>query len=198
MTFRQLLTTKGIHFFVTRFGPSKLRSLAFDEKYRNGTWDFTGDGTGELPALISRYLVGGNLLILGCGQCSVLEGLRHANFASALGVDLSSEAIRVAGAFASDKISFLVADMLTFEPTLTFDVVLFSESLYYVPSHSLEGFLRRLSKNLNPDGVFIVTLAQARRYQSMLRKLRSTFTILDDHAFSTSDRHLIVFNVNGS
>ena len=195
MNIRRLLTAKGLHFFVTRFGPRSLRGIAFDEKYRSGSWDFVGDGLGELPELIDRYLLGGNLLMLGCGRCSILEGLKHSNFAYALGVDISSEAIRIAGRFASDKVSFQVADMSTFEPTQTFDVILFSESLYYIPVNRQDALLNRLGKSLNARGVFVATLAQAKRYRAILERLRRTFSIVEDRAFDRSSRHLIVFRL---
>jgi hypothetical protein len=42
MRLKQLLAAKGIHYFVTRFGPARLRGMAFDEKYRRGDWSFKG------------------------------------------------------------------------------------------------------------------------------------------------------------
>src|SRR5262249_13102297 len=77
--FRKLLGAKGVHFLVTRFGSEKLRRVAFDDKYRRGVWAFDGDGSGELPEVVKRYLRKGDLLVLGCGRASVLDGLSDAD-----------------------------------------------------------------------------------------------------------------------
>jgi 2-polyprenyl-3-methyl-5-hydroxy-6-metoxy-1,4-benzoquinol methylase len=198
MNLRRLLGIRGIHYFATRFGPRKLRGLAFDEKYRSGDWNFSTDGTGELSAVICRYLREGDLLIMGCGGASILQDLEASKLKSALGIDLSQEAIRLAGRFASEKISFQLADMVTFQCPRPYDVILFSESLNYVPGTEQKLFLQRLSESLKPGGVFVVTIAQARRYAEILEGIRKNFDVLEDHPFSGSNRHLMVFNWRGS
>jgi 2-polyprenyl-3-methyl-5-hydroxy-6-metoxy-1,4-benzoquinol methylase len=198
MKLRQLLAARGIHYFVTRFGWQKLRGMAFDEKYRRGDWNFRAESTGELAAVIRRYLRAGDLLIMGCGQAAILDGLEAAGLKSALGIDLSPEAIRLAGHFASEKISFQLADMVAFQCPRPYDVILFSESLNYVPLAGQEQFLRRLGKSLKPGGVFVVTIAQAKRYADILEGVRRHFNILEDRPFSGSNRHLLVFDSHDS
>jgi 2-polyprenyl-3-methyl-5-hydroxy-6-metoxy-1,4-benzoquinol methylase len=188
-----LLAAKGIHYLVTRFGPLKLRGLAFDEKYRQGHWSFHSNGD-ELSAVINRYLRGGDLLIMGCGGASVLEGMDLHGVKSVLGIDLSQEAIRLANRFASDKVSFQLADMVTFECPNHYDLILFSESLNYVPVAGQESLLRRLAESLKPGGVFVVTFSQAKRYKNMIDGIRRDFVVLEDRTFTGSNRHLIVFN----
>lgn len=194
MRFKQLLATKGIHYFVTRFGPARLRGLAFDEKYRRGDWNFNGESSDELPAAIRKYSRNGDLLILGCGGASILKGFQPGTFASVLGLDLSAEAVRLAGRFAGKNISFQVGDMVTFQCPRDYDVILFSESLNYVPSLQQEEFLKRLVKHLKPDGVLIVTLAQAARYHAIIELIRSHFQVVEDRKFSNSERHLLIFH----
>jgi 2-polyprenyl-3-methyl-5-hydroxy-6-metoxy-1,4-benzoquinol methylase len=198
MKFRGLLATKGIHYLATRFGWRKLRSLAFDEKYRRGDWNFGADGTGELDMVIRHYLREGDLLIMGCGGASILKDLETSSLKSALGIDLSPEAIRLAGRFASEKISFQLADMVTFQCPRPYDVVLFSESLNYVPVAGQESLLRRLAKSLKPNGVFVVTIAQSKRYADILEGIRQNFHVLEDRPFSSSSRQLIVFDLGHS
>lgn len=191
---KRLLALKGIHYFVTRFGWEGLRSRAFDGKYERGDWSSHGDGKGELPAAINRYLRQGDLLIMGCGGASVLDGLQSPGFTSALGVDLSPEAIRLAGRFAAERVTFQVADMESFQCPKPLDVILFSESIYYVPASRQVALLQRLSASLKPGGVFIVTLAEAVRYAAILARIRESFTVLEDRPFPHSSRQLIVFS----
>jgi 2-polyprenyl-3-methyl-5-hydroxy-6-metoxy-1,4-benzoquinol methylase len=195
MRLRRILAFKGIHYFVTRFGSRKLRGLAFDEKYRRGDWNFRAEGTDELAAVIRHYLGEGDLLIMGCGGASILKDLDAANLKSALGIDLSQEAIRLASRFASEKIVFQLADMVTFQCPRPYDTILFSESLNYVPVTAQESLLRRLAESLKPGGVFVVTIAQAKRYADILEGIRQNFAVREDRQFSGSNRHLLVFNL---
>jgi len=193
--FKQLLAAKGIHYLVTRFGPQKLRSMAFDEKYRQGDWRFQGDSTGELPGVVRRYLRKGDLLVLGCGGSSILEGLEADGVNSVLGLDLSEEAIRLASRYASPKVAFQIANMETFECPRSYDVVLFSESLNYVPGGRQVALLHRLGAHLKPGGAFVVTLAEAKRYHDIIERVRANFRMLEDHPFPGSTRHLLVFQL---
>ena len=190
---KRLLAAKGVHYLVTRFGGVTLRRLAFDGKYESGEWKFQGDGTGDLPAVLTDYLCQGDLLMMGCGGASILDGLPPGSLHSATGIDISPEAIRAASRRSSAQVSFHVAEMESFEPPRLYDVILFSESLYYVPAAGQLPLLRRLAQSLKPHGVFVVTLAEARRYRSILEAIRSHLKVLEDRTFSGSSRHVIVF-----
>jgi 2-polyprenyl-3-methyl-5-hydroxy-6-metoxy-1,4-benzoquinol methylase len=188
----RLLAIPGIHYFVRRFGSAKLRGMAFDGKYQRGDWNFHSD-TRELPQIIQRYLNSGDLLILGCGSTSILADLDKSALKSVTGIDLSSEAIRLANRFASDRMSFRVSDMEAFESSSEYDVILFSESLYYVPLGRQLRLFRNLVRHLKSNGVFIVTLAEPERYSSILALIRTNYRLLEDRPFLGSTRHLIVF-----
>lgn len=194
---KRLLAARGIHYLVTRFGSRKLRALAFDGKYQSGRWGSHHDGGGELAAMVSQYLRKGDLLILGCGGATVLEGLEASGLNSALGVDLSAEAVRLASRFASSRVAFLVQDMELLKWNSDYDVILFSESLYYVPAQRQLPLLRRLGNHLKHGGVFIVTLAEPKRYADILNLIRGGFDVRVDRAFGGSFRHVIVFAVSG-
>jgi 2-polyprenyl-6-hydroxyphenyl methylase/3-demethylubiquinone-9 3-methyltransferase len=196
MIFRRLLAAKGIHYCVTRFGPQRLRSMAFDEKYRRGHWRFQGgDSTGELPGIVRRYLRQGDLLVLGCGGSAILEGLEADGVNSVLGLDLSEEALRLASRYASSKVIFQIANMETFACPRSYDVILFSESLNYVPGTRQIALLNRLGVHLKPGGAFVVTLAESKRYEDIIERVRENFQVLEDHLFPNSTRHLLIFQV---
>jgi 2-polyprenyl-3-methyl-5-hydroxy-6-metoxy-1,4-benzoquinol methylase len=132
---------------------------------------------------------------MGCGGASILEGLEADGLTSALGIDISEKAIQLAGHFASDKVSFQLSDMETFACPRPYDVILFSESLNYVPANKQVSLLKRLGGHLKPGGVFIVTFAQAKRYRKILERIRRNFKVLEDARFPGCSRHLIVFNL---
>ena len=193
MNFKRLLAAKGIHYFVTRFGPERLRSIAFDEKYRKGDWDFYAEEPEELRSVVRTHLRQGDLLIMGCGGASILEGLEEDSFSSALGIDLSQEAIQLASRYLTEKISFQQANMLEFVSPQSYDVILFSESLYYVPLSLQEEFLHRILRDLKLGGVVIVTIAQSERYEESIQLIRQNFDIIEDKSFLDSTRHILVF-----
>jgi 2-polyprenyl-3-methyl-5-hydroxy-6-metoxy-1,4-benzoquinol methylase len=184
---------RGIHYLITRFGPLQWRSIAFDEKYRCGDWAFQNDGGPELTAAIGRYLRKGDILILGCGGAAILENLKAEGMNSALGVDISQEGIRLASRFACDNIAFQVADMVSFECPHAYDVILFSESLYYVAANRQVPLLSRLAGCVKPGGAIVVTLLENKRYQEILKKIRHNFYIIEDFRLSDSDRRVIAF-----
>lgn len=193
MRLQKLLAAKGVHYLVTRFGPARLRSLAFDEKYRRGDWNYNGESSDELSTTIRKHMHGGDLLIMGCGGASILASFKPSAFSSVLGLDLSAEAVRLANRFTCRNIRFQVEDMVTFQCSKEYDVILFSESLYYVPKTQQEGLLKRLAGHLKPEGVFIVTLAQAKRYHTIIELIRGSFLVIEDCKFANSERHLLVF-----
>src|ERR1035437_6706058 len=96
MRLKQLLAAKGIHYFVTRFGPARLRGMAFDEKYRRGDWNFKGESSDELPSAIRKYLRAGRRLLLGGGGPPILESFKTTGFSSFLGLALWAEGVRPA------------------------------------------------------------------------------------------------------
>ena len=190
---KRLLAVKGIHFLVTRFGPERLRGFAFDEKYGQGGWNFPAAGENELAAVVDRYLGAGDLLIMGCGGASILEGLDTKGLNSVLGIDISGEAIRLADRFGSDRVSFRQTDMVKFMCPRSYDVILFSESLYYVPTAHRDPLLQRLAGHLKPGGVIIATFSQAKRYRKIIRNIRRQFATIEARTFSASTRYLLVF-----
>jgi 2-polyprenyl-3-methyl-5-hydroxy-6-metoxy-1,4-benzoquinol methylase len=147
--------------------------MAFDAKYKDGSWRFEGDATGELPRVVTRYLRRGDLLVVGCGGASILQGLGADHYRSVLGIDVSPEAIDLAGRYASSTVTFQVADVETFNSAARFDEILFSESLYYVAASRQIELLNRLSGLLKPGGTFVVTVADPTRYRRLIERIRA-------------------------
>jgi Methyltransferase domain len=95
-----------------------------------------------------------------------------------------------------NKNRFVRADFLAWKPTPAeqFDVILFRESMYFVPVQKVKDTLERYSKYLRDGGVFIVGLylanKQTRRDKSrptaMLRIMETEFEVIErreiDHA----------------
>lgn len=189
---KRLLRLRGIHWLATRFGPRLLRAYSFDEKYRSGDWNFSSDNT-ELARLVEAYSNGGHVLVLGCGTCPIARELTPGSFASLLGVDLSSEAIARARQAAGETVRFETGDMVQYRCTRRYDVILFSESLNYVPRYAREALLRRLASDLTVAGRIIVSISQPDRYASLLEMIRARFAVDESRPLESGGRWVMVF-----
>jgi SAM-dependent methyltransferase len=190
--FRKALCVPGVQYLATRLGGRTLRRWSFDEKFRTGEWNFASAPASELVQIVERYAGGGSILMLGCGTGSLAGALAPGSFDSFLGLDFSPEAIARASRFASDKIRFEVGDMLIFRSEQKFNVILLSESLYYLKPWQRRKLVMRAARMLGPAGRIIVTVAQAARFARMLDMLRRTFRVDEERNFSGSSRRLMV------
>jgi ubiquinone/menaquinone biosynthesis C-methylase UbiE len=104
---------------------------------------------------------GMRVLDLGCGvgDVSMLAVRIVGEKGSVLGVDRSASSLEIARGRARRRtefgeranISFVEADLTTFEPDGTFDAIIGRFVLHYVPDRA--SMLRRLSQSLRPGGV---------------------------------------------
>jgi trans-aconitate methyltransferase len=189
---RALLQLRGVHWVTTRFGPKRLRSLSFDEKYVSGSWSFNSDSP-DLAQVVTKYSGGGHILVLGCGTCPIINDLAPSSYETLHGVDLSEEAISRARARATERTSFETGDMADYRCARKYDVILFSDSLNYLPRRSREHVLRRYRECLNQNGRIVVTIAQPQRYADILELLREKFSVDLDRALDGDERRVVVF-----
>src|SRR5262249_3854453 len=62
----------------------------------------------------------------------------------------------------SSKNRYIDADIYTYPPERTYDVIVFGDSLYYVPQHKIPAMLDRYSNTLKRGGVFIARIKGVR------------------------------------
>jgi trans-aconitate methyltransferase len=190
---QKLLALKGIHWLATRFGGSKLSGMSFDEKFRRKDWDFTGESP-DLVELVEKHSSKGHLLLMGCGTAPIVSALNPDSYDSLLGVDLSTEAVSIASQRANERIRFEVGDMNRHRFSRDYNVILFSESLYYVHWFKRKKLLGRMQQHLAPGGRIIVTIADPKRYSDILSMVRRNFTVDVDRPIRSSERHVLVFS----
>ncbi len=188
-----LLGLPGIHYLLTRFGPTKLRAASFDQKYSSGDWVYALDSSAELVSIVEKYACKGQILMLGCGSASVATAISADSFAGFVGVDLSPEAINHASRQSNDKIRFVVGDLLKYRCDRKYDLILFSESLYYISPLQRKPLLHRLAGELTQRGSIVVTIADPVRYAGILEMIRKNFLVKEDRSFKGGQRHLIAF-----
>jgi trans-aconitate methyltransferase len=182
-----------LHYFGSRFGAKGIKRKCFDEKYSSGEWNFANHCESELVGLVEKYSGGGGILMLGCGTASVASLLVPRVCRSFLGVDISFEAITRARIQQTGNIKFEIGDLVKSEYPDKYDIILFSESFYYVNPFARKTLLKRLSTSLTHNGWIIVTIAEPLRYHSIIDMIRRHFRVVEDRKFENSSRHVIVF-----
>jgi 2-polyprenyl-3-methyl-5-hydroxy-6-metoxy-1,4-benzoquinol methylase len=83
--------------------------------------------------------------------------------------------------------------MVKFVCPRSYDIILFSESLYYVPAAHRVPLLQRLAKHLKPGGAIVATFSQAKRYRKIIGNIRRQFVAIEAGTFTGSTRYLMVF-----
>lgn len=174
-----------------------MRRKSFNEYYKSGRWDYLdSDHSREMVMLVEKYVNNGRILDMGCGSGILASSLAPGSFEYYRGVDASSEAIALAYKRASEKISFDIGDIQSYECKDDFDLIVFEESLYYVTFGQYK-LLIKYGQKLRPGGKFIVTVSHPRRFRGMIRKIRANFEIIEDRCFKNSNRLLLVFSIDG-
>lgn len=190
---KSFLSAKGVLYFLTRYAGSAIRRCSFDQYYKSGRRDYLdSDHSREMVRVVEKYANKGRILDMGCGPGILVSLLNTGSFEYYRGIDASSEAIAIARKRVSEKNNFDVGDIQSYECEDDFDLIVFEESLYYVPFFRYR-LLKRYCRRLRPDGMFIVTVADPKRFRRMIRMIRKQFQIIEDRYFKNSNRWLLVF-----
>jgi hypothetical protein len=187
---KPFLSLPGIHFVARRFGWASLRAAAFDAKFLAGEWGRTESP--RLVRLVEQYADHRAVLCLGCGTNLLGPMIDREKYLYYLGVDLSIQALRIASKNMPDG-AFIRQNMETFDFDHPIDpgVVVFPESIYYVP---VDRTVTLLDRWINADTVGIVTIAHPGRYGEYLKQIRRRFEVLiDDPLEVGGERRVIVF-----
>jgi 2-polyprenyl-3-methyl-5-hydroxy-6-metoxy-1,4-benzoquinol methylase len=168
-----------------RWGSPSAKQKIWDSEYKTGKWDYlNGTPNAEVRdpiyEFLESYSAGGSILDLGCGSGATAFEMRNV-YNTYTGVDVSEVAIEGArrAALATGEraahLDFAVSDIFTFEPDHKFSVILFRESIYYVPQHKIKAMLERYRSHLETDGVIMVRLCDVRKYKSIINIMTSDF-----------------------
>lgn len=133
----------------------------FNVQYAEKSWDALW-GISELArySLITGYsdyfTKNAAILDLGCGEGILQQKFIGTGYSSYVGIDLSDVAIEKAKEFEDKNTHFRVGNLNNLKIDERFDVIIYNESLYYLDNPT--GAVRALFNNLNPGGVFIISM----------------------------------------
>jgi SAM-dependent methyltransferase len=203
MTFRLGTYVRG---FLKRNGPAKLKMRLWDEEFSGDHWDFLDDTTNDcVYPHLQRHLKQGSILDLGCGPGNTANELAGDAYQTYIGIDISEAALAKARkrTIESGRIGknfFVCSDFLSYQPTQKFDVILFRESMYHIPSRKVKTILSRFANYLTSDGVFIarINITDGRgndkpRLAATFRVIESGSEIVEKCQYGASGPTVIVF-----
>jgi SAM-dependent methyltransferase len=137
------------------------------------------------------------MLDLGCGEGKTENELDQQAYKECIGVDISDVAIARAKAWSErtgrvDKNKFYCSDIARFVPSQEFGLILFRDSLYYVPLHRIKATLDRYLDFLKECGCFVVRLFDGIRYAPLGEIIGANFSV-QLKRFSEAGAVVIVF-----
>jgi SAM-dependent methyltransferase len=176
---------------IKRWGSAAAKKRVWDAEYSSGKWSYNGNASvGEkrdsIYDFLRKYGTDGNILDLGCGNG--MTSLEMSNcFLYYLGVDVSAIAIEKArSAVASrqdraDKVFFTVGDIARFTPAKPYSVILFRESIYYIPQGQIKNVIIRYSNALSINGVLIARLCDRVKYKPIIQILTTHLDLVEEY-----------------
>jgi len=187
---------------IKRWGTKTAKQRVWNSEYESGKWTYRRYGQNNehrepIYGFLEKYGNGGSILDLGCGSGMTVLEMKN-TFREYVGVDVSDIAIQEARIAISKEVSraervrFFTSDIVTFVPDIQFSIILFRESIYYVPRHQIKGMVDRFSSHLRSDGVFIVRLCHREKYKGIVSLLEANLRIIEKYTPEDSTLVIIV------
>jgi cyclopropane fatty-acyl-phospholipid synthase-like methyltransferase len=185
------------------FGSSAAKRKKWDDEYESGKWNYLENEQEEprdsIQEIISKYSEDGYLLDLGCGTGTTFFRSKNSSI-KYTGVDISELAInrcitKYESIVQTNNATFIAHDIDTYEPKYKYNVILFSESIYYLKKHKILPMLVKLSNYLcDSNAVFIVTLYNRYKYNYIELIIRGNFNVIEEYySRSSNNGSIIIF-----
>jgi SAM-dependent methyltransferase len=186
MTTMRLKARNLLRAIVQKYGPRFAKKHLWNREFSSGRWnclDNTGDARVQIQ--IEKYADHGHILDLGCGSGTTSVDLNPATYSSYTGVDISDVAVQKAKTRAREagrehSNEYFQSDILTYVPVRQHKVILFGDSIYYVPQGQISELLRRYSAYLTKDGVFLVRIHdESGKHRRILETIENSYRVVE-------------------
>jgi len=193
-----LKVQNAIRGLTQRWATPRIKQRLWDKEYGDGRWAHCYDThTDPVYITIAEYARGRSILDLGCGSGNTGVELPSGSYRSYTGIDISTVALQQAIARSNEigrgRINdYVHADILTYIPAYSYDVILLRESIYYVPRRKIAAMLARYERHLSDQGVFIVAVFDEDRYRDILTEIEALYDVVEERRRS-SGAAVVVF-----
>lgn len=182
------------------YGSESAKRRLWNAEFAGGRWDFTERTPNDcIYPYVEKYANGGRILDLGCGSGNTSNEIPASVYADYTGVDISDVAIEKAAKKSEEngrsaKNRYVQSDIASYEPSGQFDLILFRDSIYYLPPARIKAALERYSRQLNNGGVVVVKLCDwSGRYKPILELIERNFEVVEKYLSDTraADRTMV-------
>jgi SAM-dependent methyltransferase len=169
-----------------KWGSPNTKRRLWNQEYSNGKFNRTENTGGKWTyELIEKYSNNGNILDLGCGSGNTGNELEVSKYHHYTGVDISDVAILNAIQLSqrmnrTEKNHYCQSDISSYVPRCRYNVIIFRDSIYYIPRLQLRGVLEHYSNFLNDKGVFIAIISDATFFHGTIIHIKSLTEWIDE------------------
>lgn len=185
------------------YGTTGVKRLLWDREFAQGRWNCLEASPGDaVYKYVEKYASQGSILDLGCGSGNTSTELDSAAYTKYVGVDVSSVAVESSRAKAREchreaKNSYLQSDIISYVPDQRFEVILFRDSIYYIPQAKISKVLKRYAEYLKESGVFVVRMWDTTgKYKTILDCIEDNFDVVERYTAAGSGTAVIVFQLS--
>ena len=190
--------------FLQAYGTAGLKKRLWDAEFSGGRWNCLDTTSGDcVYPFVERLAAHRSILDLGCGSGNTGNELDPDAYRMYVGVDISDVAVERARRRSQEngrghQNRFVQSDILDYAPDQRFKVILFRDSIYYIPHRRIPDVLNRYAKALEETGVFVVRMANGgSKYQPIIDAIESSFEIVAKQVFANPDAVVMVFRPAG-
>jgi len=182
-----------------RWGSSNVKRRLWNHEFSSGRWKSLDTTPGDIIYhYVEKYCRNGSILDLGCGSGNTGCELDARKYTRYTGVDISDVALEKARSRSEACQRGLLnqyyqSDVSTYVPNQTYDVILFRESLYYIPLPRTASTLQRYARFLKEWGVFIVRWHTANIPENLLESIQTHFVIVERSLHTPQGPLILVF-----
>jgi 2-polyprenyl-3-methyl-5-hydroxy-6-metoxy-1,4-benzoquinol methylase len=184
---------------IKRWGSLAAKKSLWDEEFGSGQWNYLEQTTEDpIYPILEKYVRNGAILDMGCGSGNTANELDYAKFGSYTGTDLSEVAVqkaiqRTRNNGREGKTEFKCAPIEDFNPEKPYDVILFRESIFYIPIRKIKAVLDRYAPHLKAEGVFIVRICDREKYAPIVELINEHYNVHEQMAVERAKDIIIVF-----
>jgi SAM-dependent methyltransferase len=189
----------GLRGVQQRWGTARTKQSLWNKEFSEGRWDILEKTSDDLVyRIVEQYSRRGSVLDLGCGSGNTGCELGKNTYEHYTGVDISDVALdrarqRSQSAGREQLNHYDQSDIVVYVPVQKHDVILFMESVYYIPQQKIRSALDRYAQYLTKDGVLIVRLYDKDAYGHIVKLIEANYTILEKHVPANSRLIVMVF-----
>jgi SAM-dependent methyltransferase len=190
-----LQTKNSLRGLLLRHGPATIKRWIWSKEFASGRWACLESMPNDcvIPYL-NTLARGGSILDIGCGPGAIGEAIDPIAYRHYLGVDIADVAIEKARDNNSRSNNVYVqGDMRTFNPSGTYELILFGDSIYYFGFSDAKEILDRYSLYLNENGVFVMRCWVVNdRTRAIVKLIESDYNVTEKQWYTFRDPMLVI------